>query len=128
MSKNRLNPTLPVSLSALSLLSFTYLAYLVCVIKPSEYDVYESIARSPEGWGYFSTGAVLAFWMGRLFLMLDIFSLSSTQQMSPPVIVTIRNAPTHFQMLPGRVGLAWVQHRSFYTLSKRDTKGSQAIL
>lgn len=69
-----------VSISSLSRLTLTYLTYFVCVVKPSEYKLHINVSRSPEGEKkkYFSTGALLAFWMGQLFLVLDIFALSPT--------------------------------------------------
>lgn len=69
-----------VSISSLSLLTFTYLTYFVCVVKPSEYKLHINGSRSPEGEKkkYFSAGALVACWMGQLFLVLDIFVLSPT--------------------------------------------------
>lgn len=52
-----------VSISSLSLLTFTYLTYFVCVVKPSEYKLHINVSRSLEGEKkkYFSTRALLAF-------------------------------------------------------------------
>lgn len=78
-----------VSISSLSLLTFTYLTYFVCVVKPSEYKLHINVSRSLEGGKkkYFSTRALLAFQMGQLFLVLDIFTLSPTSangSITPP--------------------------------------------
>lgn len=63
---------------------------------------------------------LLAFWMGQLFLLLDIFPLTPTSAIESyiaPVIVTIKNAPTLFQVVTGMVVVAWVQSCSFCILS-----------